>query len=353
MMFAFKKNRHLVGLDIGSRAIKAGELLDSKKGYVLKNFAMADIAPGIIEDGVIQKGEALSDIIRNLFESHRFKNRNVAFSIGGYSVIVKKITVQSAPEDQLHGLISMEAEQYIPFDIQDVSIDFQVLGITEGNPNQLNVLLVAAKNDVVNDYVQVVEMAGLTPCILDIDAFALQNAFEANYPGQEGNVALIDVGASKTSLNIVSGASSLFMRDVSQGCGQINQKIAGQLGCTLEDAEEIKLSGGSQKISPEELDKIVSAVVNNWCLEIRRALDFFYSSFPNDPVQRIILSGGGGHIKAFRDTLAMETNARVETINPFQNLTIEKNQFDPAYLEMISPQAAICMGLSMRRLDDK
>ena len=352
-MFEFKKNKHLVGLDIGSRAIKAGELVDSKKGYVLKNFAMADIASGIIEDGVIQKHEDLADTIRNLFESYRFKNRNVAFSIGGYSVIVKKISVQSAPEDQLPGLISMEAEQYIPFDIQDVSIDFQVLGKSDTSQNQLNVLLVAAKNEVVNDYAQVVEMAGLTPCILDIDAFALQNAFEANYAPAEENIALIDVGASKTSLNIVRGSSSLFMRDVSQGCGQINQKIAGQVDCTLEEAEEIKLSGSSQKLPPEELDKIISSVVVNWCLEIRRALDFFYSSFPNDPVRKIILSGGGGHIQPFRETLALETSALVETINPFRNVIMEKNQFDPAYLEMISPQAAICMGLSMRRLDDK
>jgi type IV pilus assembly protein PilM len=353
MIFEFKKNRHLVGLDIGSRAIKAAELIDTKKGYTLKNFAVADIASGIIEDGNIQNHEELAETIRNLMDTYRFKNQNIALSIGGYSVIVKKISIQSVPEEQLQDAISLEAEQYIPFDIQDVSIDFQVLGKNESNPNQMNILLVAAKKEVVNEYAQVVEMAGLTPCILDIDAFALQNAFELNYPATSENIALIDIGATKTSLNIVRDVTSLFMRDVSQGCSQINQKIVHQLGCSAEEAEEIKLSGASEKIQAEEYEKIISSVVINWCLEIRRALDFFYSSAPNDPVRRIILSGGGAHIKTFRDLLAMETSTAVEIINPFKNIIVDKNHFDSTYLDMISPQAAICMGLSMRRLDDK
>jgi type IV pilus assembly protein PilM len=140
-----------------------------------------------------------------------------------------------------------------------------------------NVLLVAAKKEMVNDYVNLAEMAGLDPKIIDVDAFALQNVFQMNYePAPEENIALIDIGASKTSLNILKGGNSVFMRDVSLGCGQINQKIAGLVNCNAEEAEAIKFGEGGDKISAEDLSEIISSVVTDWCTEIRRALELFY-----------------------------------------------------------------------------
>jgi type IV pilus assembly protein PilM len=143
------------------------------------------------------------------------------------------------------------------------------------------------------------------------------------------------------------------MRDVSLGCGQINEKIASLVECSLTEAEEIKYGGESEIISPEDLSSIISSAVTDWCTEIKRALDFFYSTFPEDQITKIILSGGGAKIKEFRQLLAVETSTDVEIINPFQNFSIDNDRFDSSYLERIAPQAAICMGLAIRKIGDK
>jgi type IV pilus assembly protein PilM len=349
----FGKKDTLVGLDIGSRSVKLAEISESKNGLKLKRFGMADIPAGAIEDGAISDPETAAGIIRQLFKSTNVKETNVAVSIGGYSVIVKKINVQTMPEEQLQETIHFEAEQYIPFDISDVNLDFQILGENESNPNQMSVFLVAAKKEMVNDYINLVTLAGLNPCIVDVEAFALQNVFEANYDVQDENVALIDIGASKTSLNILKGNSSVFMRDVALGCLQINQKIMSLLDCSYDQAELHKFGEPSAKMSGEELRQITTSVVTDWCMEIRRALDFFYTNYPDDQIKRIILSGGGANIEEFRKLLASESSAVVEILDPFKKLALDEKAFEPDYVRQIAPQAAIAMGLAMRRVDDK
>jgi len=324
----FGKKTHLIGLDIGSRSIKAGEVVDSKKGRTLRKFGMVELADGIIEEGAIKDPEAAATSIKELFKEYNFRDQNVAISIGGYSVIVKKITVQTMTDDQLQDTIQFEAEQYIPFDINDVNLDFQILGESENNPNQMSVLLVAAKKEMIEEYINLIRLAGLNPC-------------------------LIDIGASKTSLNILKGTNSVFMRDVSLGCGQINQKIVSLVDCTVEEAEQIKQSDQSDSISPEDLREIISSVVADWCSEIRRALDFFYSTEPDEQIDKIVLSGGGANIAEFRSLLAAETSTDVEIVNPFKNFIIDESGLDSSYLELVAPQAAICMGLSLREVDDK
>ena len=351
-MFFLKKNR-LVGLDIGSRTLKLAEIIDTKAGSTLKNFSTIDIEPGLIEEGSVRDPEAVSEYIRELFKSIKLKDKNVAISIGGYSVIVKKINVQTMTEDELHETIHFEAEQYIPFDISEVNLDFQILGESEHNPNQMNVLLVAAKKEMISEYINLMKMAKLHPRVIDVDAFALQNIFKLNYSPEDENIALIDIGASKTSLNILKDNVSEFMRDVSLGCEQINDKIASTVGCTIEETEEIKLGEESDLISAEDLKEIVVSVVTDWCIEIKRALDFFYSTYPEEQISRIVLSGGGANIKKFLELLAAETSAEVEVINPFQNCIVDSNRFDSSYLEQIAPQAAICMGLATRKIGDK
>jgi type IV pilus assembly protein PilM len=349
----FAKKKEVVGLDIGSRSIKIGEVSANKNKFMLKKFGMIDLAPGLIEDGNITDPLQVSNVIKQLFKAYNVKEENVAVSIGGYSVIVKKINVQTMTENQLQDIIHMEAEQYIPFDMNDVNIDFQILGESDSNPNQMNVVLVAAKKEMVNNYVNLVEMAGLNPCIIDVDAFALQNVYDVNYESEDENVALIDIGAGKTSLNILKNKMSVFMRDVSLGCKQINQEISSVLGCSLDEAEQIKLNNTGEKISRDHLKKIVTAVVSDWCDEIRRALDFFYSTYPEDQIKKIILSGGGANIDEFRSLLAEETFADVEAINPFKKIEVDADRFENSYLNAIAPQAAICMGLALRKVDDK
>lgn len=350
----FGKKAHIVGLDIGSSTLKAGEVVETGKGQSLKSFGMITLPSGAIEEGNIRDPDAVADAIKKLFKENGIKEQNVAISIGGLSVIVKKINIATMEENELQETINLEAEQYIPFDISDVNLDFQILGESEHNPNQMSVLLVAAKKETITDYIDLVNLAGLNPCVIDVDGFALQNNYEMNYETAEGeNVALIDIGASKTSLNILKGDSSVFMRDVSLGCGQINEKIMSMADCTPEEAEEIKFSEQSDKIAPEDLREIISSVVASWTSEIRRALDFFYSTYPDDHIERILLSGGGGNIEEFRNLLADETSAEVETINPFGFLSIDSERFEASYLERVAPQAAICMGLAIRKVDDK
>jgi len=244
-------------------------------------------------------------------------------------------------------------EQYIPFDISDVNLDFQILGQNETNPNQMDVFLVAAKKEMVNDYVNLVNLAGLNPCIVDVEAFALQNTFEANYETGADNVALIDIGASKTSLNILKGNNSVFMRDVSLGCMQINQKIISLIDCSYDEAEQLKYGEGTDRLSADDLKGIISSVVSDWCTEIRRALDFFYSTYPDDQIKRIILSGGGANVAEFRQLLSVEASAQVETINPFRNIFVDNDRFDPDFIKQIGPQAAITAGLAIRKVNDK
>jgi type IV pilus assembly protein PilM len=349
----FGPKNEVVGLDIGSRSIKVAELKETKRGWTLKKFGTIDIDPGAIEEGVVKDHQGVAGAIRQLFQNYNIKQQNVAISIGGYSVIVKNITVQNMPEEQLYESINFEAEQYIPFDINDVNLDFQILGETENNPNQMNVLLVAAKKDMVNDYINLIDAAGLNLCIIDIDAFALQNIYEFNYGAQEENVALIDVGASKTSVNILKNNVSVFLRDVSLGCNQIYQRIMSITNCTMTEAENMMHSEKPDKLSTDEIREIVSSSVSDWCDEIRRALDFFYSTNPDDRIREIVLSGGAAHIKEFRELLAMQSSAEVKIINPFEALTVSSDQFDDVYLKQLAPQAAISIGLAIRRVDDK
>ncbi|MGD9042392.1 MAG: type IV pilus assembly protein PilM [Desulfobacterales bacterium] len=349
----FSKKDNLVGLDIGSRSVKAAEIDESKQGRELKRFGITEIPHGAVEDGTINDPEVLADAIRQLFKGYNIKERNVAISIGGYSVIVKKIAVQTMDEAQLQETIHFEAEQYIPFDISDVNLDFQILGENETNPNQMNVFLVAAKKEMVDDYVNLANLAGLNPCIVDVEAFALQNTFEANYDTGNDNIALIDIGASKTSLNILKGNNSVFMRDVSLGCMQINQKIISLVDCSYDEAEQLKYGEDTNRLSADDLNGIISAVVTDWCTEIRRALDFFYSTYPDDQIKRIILSGGGANVEEFRKLLAVEASAEVESINPFKNIYVDDDRFDPEFIKQVAPQAAITAGLALRRVNDK
>ncbi len=349
----FGKKDHLVGLDIGSRVLKAAEVMVTSSGRKLLHFGSIELPPDVIVEEGIKSPETVADSIKELLSLYNIKEERVAVSIGGYSVIVKKINVTSMPEEQLQEVIAAEAEQYIPFDINNVNLDFQILGDNEQNPSQMDVLLVAAKKETVNDYVNVLEIAGLTPVIVDVDAFALQNIYEVNYETAENCVALIDVGATKTSLNILRGHKSVFMRDVSFGCNQINHHLISRLNCSFEEAEELKLSDKQEKIPAEDLNNIVSSVVSDWITEIRRAMDFFYSTYSNEDIKTIYLSGGGANIKEFRQLLASQTGSNVEIMDPFRTLEIKDDRLDTAYLKQMAPQAAICMGTAIRRIDDK
>ncbi len=349
----FAKKDHLIGLDIGSRTIKLGEVLEKKGRRTLDKFGMVNLPQGSIVEGRIKEPEVVADTIRGLVKDLRVRGHNVATSISGYSVIIKKIVVGKLSDEELHDSIQYEAEQYIPFDVEDVNIDFHILGDHEANPNQMNVMLVAAKKEVVDEYVDFLEMADLNPCVIDVDVFALERVFEESYLQEEKSVALVDVGANKLNVNIVKNNVSAFTRDVAIGGDEITREIAAHLDCSFEEAEEVKLGSAADKMPQEDLQEIILSFVSNWCSEIRRVIDFYYSTYPNETIQQILLSGGASHTPGFLEHLATVTSIDVETFDPFRSLDINENHHDTDYLKRIAPQAAICMGLASRRVDDK
>ena len=349
----FAKKNHLIGLDIGSITIKLGEVTQTKKDRILQKFGMADVPRGAIVEGLVKEPALVADAIKGLVKDLKVKERNVATSVAGYSVIIKRITVAKATDEELQDSIQYEAEQYIPFDVEDVNIDFHIIGEHEENPDQMNVMLVAAKKEIIDEYVDLLEMADLNPCVIDIDVFALERVFEDNYLNEEGNIALIDIGANKMNINIVKDYMSSFTRDVTIGGEQITREIASQFDCSFEEAEAVKLGKAKDKVPEEEVREIIYSITSSWCDEIKRAIDFYYSTYGDEDIRRVILSGGATQTAGFSELLSAETSLDVQMCNPFTSLNINEKQNDLDYLQKVAPQAVICMGLASRRVDDK
>ena len=349
----FAKKEDLIGLDIGSRTIKLGEIVQTKKDRVLQKFGMADLPQDAIVEGRIKEPTMVADAIKGLVSDLNIKEQNVATSIAGYSVIIKTITMGTVTEEELHDSIQYEAEQYIPFDVQDVNIDFHIIGENESNPTQMNVMLVAAKKEIINEYVDLLEAAGLNLCVIDIDAFAMERVFEENYLNEEGNFALIDLGANKMNINIVKDYMSAFTRDVTIGGDQITREIASRFDCSFEEAEAAKLGKATDKVPEEDVLEVAYSFTSSWSDEIRQAIDFYYSTFPDEEIKQIVLSGGGAQTAGFSELLAAETSLEVQMCDPFASFNIDEKQNDVDYLKKIAPQAAICLGLASRRVGDK
>ena len=355
-----KKNQ-IVGIDIGSHSIKVAEIDDTAKGMILKNFGTIGLPQDAIVEGSIKEMEIVSTALRNLLQNLKIKNKNVALSISGYSVIVKKITIPRKEEKDLEGSIHSEAEQYIPFDINDVNLDFQVLYSgeeeseeEEGRESYMDVLLVAAKKDIVEEYISLLHLTELNPAILDIDAFALQNAFEISDYEQSGCHALVHIGAQHLTINLVKDGISIFTRDSSYGGFQITSEIQKKLNISYQEAERIKL--GAKPLPREQrpaIEEVFSGTVTRWGQEIKRALDFVATTFTDIKVENILLSGGSSLIPGFSKYLGLETGLKIEPLNPFANMEIREKSFDTGYLNYSAPIAVIAIGLALRSIGDR
>jgi type IV pilus assembly protein PilM len=358
----------LLGLDIGSHSIKLVEIDQTKKGMVLKNVGMIGLPPDAVVEGSIKEPEIVASGIKSLFANLKVKQKNVAASVSGYSVIVKKITVPKRDDQDLETTIHNEAEQYIPFDINEVNLDYDVLvpaadtnAVDENSkePEQsdhLDIMLVAAKKDIVNDYVSLLQDAGLNPGVLDVDSFALQNAYEMSLSEEEtegGACALINVGAEELGINVVHNGVSLFTRDSGFGGSQITEAIMSRLEVPYEEAEKLKLGGGVSEKDMPVLEEIFVATVSEWVQEIKRALDFVTNTYPEETVSKLIVSGGSCRIPGFQRYLQLETEMAVEQLNPFRNLKVNEKMVDSEYLNYIAPQAAVAVGLALRSIGDK
>lgn len=349
----FGKKDHLVGLDIGSSFIKVAEIKVTGKGHVLNKFGMSRIAPGSIVGGRVVKMDDLANDIKSLFKSQKIREKNVAISTGGHSVVIKTINTSNKPEKELHETIYSEAEQYIPYDIDDVNIDYQILGESEFSPDQINVLLVAVKKDLVAEYIDLIHKAGLNPTIIDVDTFALQNVYEIlPYENREKITLLIDVGASKTSLNILKANVSLMMRDNVSGTDQIIEEICNQYDISVDDAYHA-VNGETDTISQDKIQEISLKIAQSWCAEICEVVNVYQSGSNDELVENIVLSGGGVFVEGFKESLMSELDADVSIINPFEALTFNEQKFPDSFITKASPLAPIAIGLALRRVDDK
>jgi type IV pilus assembly protein PilM len=344
---------NLVGVDIGSSSIKVCQLKDGRKGLELMRLGFAELPPQTIVDGHVMNSGAVIENLARLFQDKKIKSKDVAMSVSGQSVIIRKITVPMMTPDELAEQIQWEAEQHIPFDIKDVQIDYEVLR-KRPEAGQMDLLLVAAKKDEIHDYAQLARDAKLRPQVVDIDAFTIQNVFEFSRGlPPEHTVALINVGASLSTLNIVARGISTFTRDIANGGNFISDEIRKRLGISFEQAEAMKCGRPEAGPAPPQLAQIVDGVVDSIAGEIQRSLDFFMATSGEAEIARIFLTGGTARLPLLAQAIERRARTPVEVFSPLEKIGVDATSVDSAQLASLGPQLAVALGLSMRKDREK
>ncbi len=345
--------KDIIGLDIGSKHIKAVQLIEGKDGYVLERLGVTTLQPELIVDGSILDSTRVIEEIRRLIANTDIKAKNVTLSVSGHSsVIIKRVALPQMTEDELDGQIRFEAEQYIPFDIEDVNLDFQILGPAEED-KMMDVMIVAVKKDKINEYVSVVKEAGLSPVIVDVDAFALENMHELNYDVKEGeNIALVNIGASMININILKGGISVFTRDSSLGGNLLTEALQRELSVSYANAEKVKHGDAVEGISQEAVQVVMNSAFEDIFTEISRSFDYFRDTTNYENIDEIILSGGVALTRDFPSSLSTRVGINVNIAKPFKNIEIP-DTFDKKSLENAAPLVAVAVGLALRKVGDK
>jgi type IV pilus assembly protein PilM len=350
MFLSVKKE--IIGIDIGSSSVKLVQLKEQKGAYILQNVGILPLPLEAIVDNTLMDSSSIVETIKKLLKSLNIRVKEAACSVSGNSVIIRKISLPAMPSEELEEQIHWEAEQYIPFDINDVNIDFQILAPDQQDPSKMDVLLVASKKEIINDYLAVFNEAGMNLSVVDVDSFAVQNAFELNYDIEPDNVsALINIGASIMNLNIVKDDISLFTRDVQMGGNLYTEEIQKQFGISIEDAERMKLSGDSP--DQGKLNDTITRVNETLAMEMRRSLDFYNTTAGEGKINGVYLSGGGAKTPFLVNAVQQRLGLPVEVINPFRNIRYNDKEFDADYLNEIGPLVSVAVGLATRRFADK
>ena len=348
----FSRKKEIIGIDIGSSSVKLVQLKAHKESYQLINVAITPLPPDAIVDNTIMDSASIVNAIKNIVSTLELTIRDVACSISGNSVIIRKIMLPTMASEQLEEEIMFEAEQYIPFDINDVNLDFQILSLDNTDPTRMNVLLVASKKELINDYIAVFNEAGLQLSVVDVASFTIQNSFEVNHEAAPDDVlALINIGASGMNINIVKSGISLFTRDVQIGGNIYNEEIQKQMGLSVSEAESVKLL--ACETSNSVLLDIIFKVNETITQEIRRSLEFYNSTANDERTSRIFLSGGCSKTYKLLESINEKLDIPVDMIAPFAKIKYNENDFDPQYLEEIGPLMSVSVGLAIRSVGDK
>ena len=349
----FKRGKKsMVGVDIGSSSVKAVELQGRGNDLQLLSLGFEALESDSVVDGQIMELNAVSNAISNIFNEHKIKTTQVAAGVNGHSVIVKNIVLPQMSEGELQESFAWHAEEHIPFDISDVNLDYHVM---DRSADAIHVLMAACKRDKVANLKQTIQLAGKQPAVIDVDAFALQNCYELNYDPQPGQVvALLNIGASTTNINILNGVRSVFTRDATFGGNQYTSLLQKELGLTFDQAESVKrgmpLPEGAEV---RDVGPIMDTVSDILALEIQKTMDFYRATVEDGEtaVQKILVSGGGSKLTGLADFLARRFEVAVEMFDPFRKIKVDARGFDPDYMREIVPEMAIAVGLALRGVD--
>ena len=346
--------KQCIGLDIGSSCVKAVQLKRKANGWALQAFGMQPLVPQTIVDGTIMDQGAVSEAIRQLWSRLKLRQKEVAIAIAGHSVIIKKIAVPMMKPEELAANIRNEAEHHIPFGRDDVEIDYHVTNPMTAS-GQTELLLVAAKKEVVSDYIQVVRDANLSPQVVDVAAFASQNGFEVNYQlDPRDTVVLINIGAAISNINIVRSGVSLFTRDVTIGGNAFTEEIQKQMGIAADEAEAYKVGGNQTEdgVVPQEVLRVMEGVSEVMAGEFQRSLDFFLATTADANVTRIVLAGGSSKVTSLHRAIERRSRLPLEVADSWKRVEVD-GSLDRNYLAAHSPEALIGVGLAMRAPADK
>lgn len=349
------EGNYLVGVDIGSSSIKVCQLKDVRGKRTLVRFGYHPLPPQTIVDGHVMNSGAVVEGLQRMFAELKIKRKECALAVSGHAVIIRRLALPLMSNDELSEQIGWEAEQQIPYDIKDVEIDHEVLRRRPEN-GQMDVLLVAAKKDEIGDTVQVARDAKLRPVVIDVDAFTVQNTFEVNYGlPREGIVALINIGASLTTINVLNAGIPAFTRSIMNGGNAITEEIQKRMGISFEEAETYKtgaagvVGADGRMVVPNEVPQIVKTVVDGLAGEILRSLDFYLATSGEREINRVYVAGGTANIPEVPSAIERRTKAPVELLDPFRDIAVDLKEVNGERLNLHRAQVAVSIGLALRK----
>jgi type IV pilus assembly protein PilM len=347
----FSSNK-VLGLDIGTSTIKLAELEVTRRGATLNAFALCPTPPKSVA-GEITEPLAISEAIRSLAAEINTKRKNIASGLWGSSVIVKRISIPQMDEKLVAGQIRWEAEQYIPFDINEVNVDFKILKGYKSNPDTMDILLVAARHDAAFVHQDIIRGAGLNCSILDIGGFALANCFLKNFDmGRGQTVALLNLGASLTNFVVVENGEVVFCRDIAVGGQNYTSEIQKGMGISFEEAESMKISTSTGSAAPDEVMHIITRTHDSVAEEVQSSLDFFLNTTPGIPIQQCFVTGGASRTPNLLASLSRQTKIQMEILDPLRGIKINERNLSPSFVSEIRDFAAISLGLGFRTVGD-
>ncbi|MCP4995818.1 MAG: pilus assembly protein PilM [Gammaproteobacteria bacterium] len=355
-LFSSKKQM-LLGLDISSTAVKLLELSRSsgRSGAQLRveSYAVEPLPANAVVEKNIADADAVGVAIKNVVKRSGSKTKQAAVAVSGSAVITKIITMPaSLSEQDMENQIQLEADQYIPYPLEEVNIDFQILGSTEKNPEMMDVLLAASRSENVDDRVAALDIAGLTASIVDVEAYAMENAFsqiaeQLGDPSGEQTIAIADIGATTTTLNVLHDNQIIYTREQNFGGKQLTEEIQRRYGLSHEEAGMAKRQGGlPDNYVPEVLEPFKEAMAQ----QVGRSLQFFFSSSNYNNVDHIVLAGGSASIPGIDELIEGKLGTPTIVANPFANMSVSSN-VKPQGLSNDAPSLMIACGLALRSFD--